>query len=187
MGLEEVEKEIHKRIESKSKAIENLGEKEANSIIAEARDKIKSLTSERNKNIENVIKGLDKKGSAFENLQARKIDLDMRKDIMETAYSRAFVKASKIPATKRKIFLKELLKKGKKEIEAVGVCTNENDKGIVKTLDPKLKNLGIIETAGGIILVTKDGKVQVDYTFETIFEETRKTSLKGVSDILFGK
>jgi V/A-type H+-transporting ATPase subunit E len=57
----------------------------------------------------------------------------------------------------------------------------------LKKLAPNLKHLGNIETSGGFILVNKEGSVQVDYTFETIFEETQRSSLKGVSDLLFGK
>ncbi|MDP6704388.1 MAG: V-type ATP synthase subunit E family protein [archaeon] len=187
MGLEEVEKDILQRIESKSKAIDSLGEREADSIIAEARDEIKNLTKKRNSELEKTIEGLEKKETAFSNLQARKINLDVRKRIMESAYSKAFVKVEKIAIGKKQTFLKALLKKGRGEIDAFGVYTNAEDKALLKKLAQNLKHLGNIETSGGFILVNKEGSVQVDYTFETIFEETQRSSLKGVSDILFGK
>jgi V/A-type H+-transporting ATPase subunit E len=91
MGLEEVEKDILQRIESKSKAIDSLGEREADSIIAEARDEIKGLTKKRNLEIKKAIESLEKKETAFSNLQARKINLDARKKMMESVYAKAFV------------------------------------------------------------------------------------------------
>ncbi|RQD81652.1 V-type ATP synthase subunit E, partial [Methanosalsum natronophilum] len=43
-----------------------------------------------------------------------------------------------------------------------------------------------IDCVGGVIIEDEDGKVRLDYTYESILKEVNERSLKEISDILFG-
>ena len=45
---------------------------------------------------------------------------------------------------------------------------------------------GNIKCIGGIVVTSVDGSVNLDYTFDSILEDVWTSSMKPVSDILFG-
>ncbi|MFU8767560.1 MAG: V-type ATP synthase subunit E family protein, partial [Candidatus Methanoperedens sp.] len=65
------------------------------------------------------------------------------------------------------------------------VYSRSEDKAVVNKLT-KLKYAGEIDCIGGVVIENEDGRVYLDFKYDTILKETSEQSLKQVSDILFG-
>lgn len=174
-------------IESKTKEAEVKAKEEAKLIIKEAEVKAKRIT-------ENLISSAK--------IRANWNILSGKKKLIEEAFIRLKKELENFTKTKEyKEFLKALIKQsviiaGKEEIE---VILNKNDldkislEEISKEISNELgrnvklvKSLSPIDFIGGVIIKSKDGKIVINNTLESIVELKRKEIEPRISHILFG-
>lgn len=185
MGLEEVSKDILRKINSEINAIKKAGKKEVDSILNNAKEEVKKLRKARDLEVSRMSQNIKKKEEAYASLQAKKIELNVKKQVLEDVYAKVLDKIKNISGKEREGLLKELIKKAKQEIDAKYIYSNEQDKGIVKKLARGLTYGGTIDCIGGVVLETEDHLIGVDYTFESIFEQVKDKTLNEVSKKLF--
>ena len=133
VGLEEVEADIRKRIESKVATIKNAGEKEASGIIGNAKTKVKELAKTRENEIEKLVSDLKNRENAAANLSARKLKMDAIKEAMEKVYAKVTERLLGMGQAERGEMLKILIERAKKELpNAKFVLCNADEKGIIE-------------------------------------------------------
>jgi V/A-type H+-transporting ATPase subunit E len=174
-------------IKSKVKEAESKANEEAKLIIEEAEEKAKRITS-------TLISSAK--------IRANWSLLSERKKLIDETFERLKEELKDFTKTPEyKEFLQSLIEKsvmiaGEEELE---VMLNKEDlekislKEISKRINDKLgknikliKSTSSIDTIGGVIVKSKDGKILINNTFESIIRIKRKDLEPIISHILFG-
>ncbi|HIK00218.1 TPA: hypothetical protein H1016_01625 [archaeon] len=190
MGLEEVELDIKKRIESKVDAIKNAAEKEAAQILDNSKTRVRELKQQRDLEIQKLEAELKNRETAAANLSARKLKMDAKKEAIESVYLRIKEKLTALEQNKREGILSALIGEAVHELHgAKHVFCNSSDRDLAEKIAKKngLLISGTIDCEGGVVVENSDHTVRVDYTYEMLLEIFRKESLKDISEQLFGK
>ena len=88
--------------------------------------------------------------------------------------------------------MRELCKRAAGELGEGVIYCNERDKPAVENALGSLKTLsgfsfvGTMDILGGIIAESRDGGMQLDYSYTTYLSEVWESGLKDASEILFG-
>lgn len=190
MGLEDVEADIKKRIETKVTSIKKSAETEANQIIDEAKAKIKDRKKARDLEIQTISEEIKNREIATASLSAKKLKMVSKKDAIESVYSRVKEKLKKLDQQEKKDVLSALIGKAKQELADVKyVMCNSADEKIVEGIAKKLglQMGGNLDCFGGIVVENSDRTIRVDYTFDSLLEQFNRNSLKEVAQQLFTK
>lgn len=188
--------------------IEEDADKEAKGVLGEARGKAEEIIKEaqtkaREEEEEIIQKGrreaelVKQRIIADAKLRARKQKLDLKEAAIEAAFSEAERELQKLPPTSKYPFI--LLRIIKEAVASIGtdieILASKADRKLLnqnslKTLSNELGvNVALapqtIETYGGAVVRTKDGKIEVDNTFETRMSRMRDSLRSEVAKILF--
>jgi V/A-type H+/Na+-transporting ATPase subunit E len=167
-------------------------EAEAERIIKEARDKVlaskredeaeeKALQAKSEEDIKNLQEMLERREIASASLEAKKMGLLAKKELVEKAFEKAISELNRRLGDKdRRALIEKLVKKAESEIKVAKIrCNNKDSKyvaGYQKTESDML---------GGIIAEDKEGMVIVDYSFETMIGEIKESELSNITGIIF--
>lgn len=182
MGLQEVKQEIINKAKKKASAIIKEGNKEAKAIIAHAEDQVNEYKAKMDKDKRKACMGLEKIQIAAANSEAKKLELDAKRDAIESAFVEAKEKILQRGSEKKKAHLLQLLKKAKNELQVETVYCNAKDKQFIGDA-----NVVEGDMEGGIIAENKDETIRVDYRVETLLESIKERELHAIAEILFKK
>ncbi len=188
--------------------IEEDADKEANGVLVEARGKVEEIIKEAQTKAREEEEGIIQKGRreaelvkqriiADAKLRARKQKLDLKEAAIEAAFSEAERELQKLPSTSK--YPSILLRIIKEAVASIGtdieILASKADRKLLNqnSLKTLSKELGVnvalapqmIETYGGAVVRTKDGKIEVDNTFETRMSRMRDSLRSEVAKILF--
>ena len=149
------------------------------SILAEAEQKAKEIVREGSRQADKI-----KKDSEKQSLQNQKDFLEQEKkankELLKKEVSKSCIEL------KKKTILKKLLTQALKEMDnAKYFYSNEDDKKIIKSINPNLSFADLVNTAGGFILENKDKTVRINNTFEVLMYKIRERETNEVNSILF--
>jgi V/A-type H+-transporting ATPase subunit E len=184
-------------------------------ILAEAQKKADEILAEAQKKAEALRRGILTKGSretemekqriiANAKLRERKLLLDAKEEAIQEAFGKAEERLRQARSEKeysdalKRVIGEAIRSLGGGEVE---VLTREDDaqrlkNGLLDEISRELKaelkaplqitlSEETIETMGGAIVRSRNGKVEVDNTFETRLERSREDLRAKVSKILF--
>lgn len=200
--MENIDK-ITKKISEKSDA-------EADEILKEARVRADEIISEAQKKASEIKMEIVEKGErdsererqriiANAKLQSRKARLEAQEDVIREAFERAENELKKITqSNKYPSVLASLIKEAQGAVEGdVEVLVRKDDLGILtkeylNKLSEDTKSLvelsqDYIDTVGGAIVRSKDGKVEVNNTIEMRRERMRGELRPKVAQTLFSE
>jgi len=184
MSLADVKKEIIAAAEAKASKI--LGDKQQ-LLTQEHLKALQSLSidlEEENKKFHSYLEQLENRELASAKLEAKKYLFDAKKQLLAEAYTQSWDAITSFSGSERTVFIKALLAKAKKELDFKQVYCNSQDKNAVTSVVNTV-SLKVQPIEGGIIVENNDGTVKVDYSFETIFEQIKETSMQNVAKTLF--
>ncbi len=185
MGLEKVKQEI----------LEN-ARKEADEILAAAEAEARTITRSAEKQMQDYQKLVEEDGErAAELMKRRKVasaDLELQKqalsaknEIIEGVFEQVRKKLRLRSDKSREADVKALLKAASGEMDVAVVHCNGRDARFLEGSGLKVvKNDSML---GGIIAESPDGKLRVDYSYETLLGQARMRVLGDVARKLFGK
>jgi vacuolar-type H+-ATPase subunit E/Vma4 len=180
MGLEKIKEEILRKSAAAEKEILAEASLKAEELKKEAARQIKQLEQDASHTLEVEMASLERRENSLASMEAQKMLFQAKKAALEAAYQDAFERIGKMPKKERELVIIKLLERAKKELEVHTVFVNDADKAWVGRYEIKPFQ------GEGIICETKDGKVRVDYTFTTLFGETKEKTTREVSKALFG-
>lgn len=184
MGLDKVVKDITDKAEADSREIAAKAVAEAAEIKKSAEGEAKQLTAAENARAEQAISKMRQRELSSAKLDVKKAKLNSEKDVLAETHE-AFVKQlSTLPREKKADVLQKLIKLAQKDIPQGKIFTNAADADLVKNSGYEYG--GNVKCIGGIVVTNVDGSVNLDYTFDSILEDVWTSSMKPVSDILFG-
>ncbi|WOF16958.1 V-type ATP synthase subunit E [Methanoplanus sp. FWC-SCC4] len=191
MALDAVVGEIRDKGLKESAAIKAEGKAEADKILAEANEKIVAIKTAAEEGANRQSSQLITREVAAANLAVKREVLNAEKDLLDQVYSATVGSIDDLPEDFHKKAVRELCKTAAKELgEGVFYC-NDRDKAAVEAAISELKTLsgfslaGTKDISGGVIAESKDGLLQLDYSYGASLTEVWETGLRDASEALF--
>ncbi len=179
MGFEQLEKAVLQKTQKDAGAILGQAEKEKKEILAKADAEIKTMKKKSDEEVQQLIGMMEKKGIAQSQLEVKKMLLMVRKELIDRVFDEVSSRLSKsFSKIERKELLQNLRKKAEKEIDVGKVYCSKADLGM-------LKGAVAGDMSGGLIAESRDGRIMVDYSFETRLEEIKEKDIKEITGLLF--
>ena len=185
MTAEKIIKQIQKDSENEIKQIIKNAEEQAKNIISdgkkEAEQESKKILTDGRQQRENIRKILISKA----NQDIKREHMNAREKIIEECFTKAHHELSITKGNNYEKIVKKLIEDGRKKLD--GKCSLLISRAADKTI---AEGMGIpidghIETSGGVILKSIDGKVTLDHTFDGILQREKDKIRRKVGRILF--
>lgn len=192
MALDAVVGEIREKGKKEAARIRDEGREEEVKILAEANAKVEAIKMAVEEDVNRLNQHIMKQEVAAANLAVKREMLNVQKEMLDEVQERARKAITDLPSDFHRKAIRELCKTAAKELgEGVFYC-NERDAGAVEEALKELKTLsgfslaGKKDIPGGVIAESKDGQLQLDFSYNATLSEIWESGLKGASDILFG-
>ncbi|PLW80829.1 hypothetical protein C0585_00565 [Candidatus Woesearchaeota archaeon] len=182
MALEDVKKEIIAKAEKEVKAILSEAKAKEKEVLAKASEDMDLLKITKSAETKATIDALHKREISTANLNAKKIVMATKKEVLDQAFDTAIESIRKLSDAKKKTLLKKILDKASKEIDVEYIYCNSKDVKLITAGKQKILAKDII---GGLILESKDRSIVLDYSFDTMIENVRSKNLQQIANILF--
>ena len=182
MALDAVVEDILATSKSKVEEIDAETEQEVTRILNEARERAAEIKSRKEAEVDSAIEALERREVSSANLDTKRAQLNVHKDLMEETRQKLIEAISKLSKKDNEALIKKLLEPY--DLKEMKVFSSKKDQTFVSSLAPNYG--GNIETIGGVVVETKDGLMSYDHTYETLASEVFNKSMKDVSKILFG-
>ncbi len=174
MSLVELRKEVSQSAEKQVRELNKQADNEAKVILAKAQAEASQLLSLSLEQARTLAKDEERKISSA-HLHARKIVAQARDEMISSsiflAREKLVAEAEKQSPAYKKLF-ERLAKAGVKEFgdKAVIACAKQ-DAALAKEYAGSVKS---IDSPGGLVISSPDGKIQLDYSFDSILDENRE-------------
>ncbi|MEM4137058.1 MAG: V-type ATP synthase subunit E family protein [Candidatus Anstonellaceae archaeon] len=182
--INQIERESQKKVSS---IIEN-AKQENHQILEEAKKQAKKILQQASLQAEEFSKNYLEEKLAAAKTEEQRILIQAREEAVEKALADLWQEFSKFSSSSTyPKYLKKLVSMALEEIDSksvVALC-NAKDKKLLQSFGLKVEKT--VDCAGGVIVQTKDGKVMVDYTFESIFEQKKPLLKTQIASILAEK
>ncbi|MDI6867031.1 V-type ATP synthase subunit E family protein [Methanoculleus sp.] len=191
MGLEAVVNEIREKGRREVESIRAETRVEVEKILKEAQDHAAAIKIAAQEEVERTASHIVNQETSAANLAVKRLLLNAQKDVLDQVYSTSLAAVGELPAEFQEKALTSLLKRAAKEVREGVVHANERDLQLVREIISRHKDFSgytvgsPVEIPGGIIVESKDGDLQIDYSYRTLLEEVWESCLKDVSEILF--
>jgi len=191
MGLEAVVNEIREKGRREVESIRAETRVEVEKILKEAQDHAAAIKIAAQEEVERTASHIVNQETSAANLAVKRLLLNAQKDVLAQVYSTSLAAVGELPAEFQEKALTSLLKRAAKEVREGVVHANERDLQLVREIISRHKDFSgytvgsPVEIPGGIIVESKDGDLQIDYSYRTLLEEVWESCLKDVSEILF--
>jgi V/A-type H+-transporting ATPase subunit E len=192
MGLESVIEEIREKGRKESEALKKEADTEVSSRLSEARSKADHIRSAARDEVEKQVSRMMGQEVSAAQLVVRREILNAQKGLLDEVYSGALHSLSQLPPDFHKDAIRALLIKAKADIPAAVVHCSPRDLPTLQGLlagDSSLNGFiagSTVDIPGGVIVESKDGQLQLDYSYRTFLDSVWESGLKDASDLLFG-
>jgi len=184
MGLDKVVKDIADKAETESKAIVAKASADAAAEKRSAEAQAQQNAAAELGKADLAIPKMRQRELSSAKLDVKKAKLNAEKDVLGEVRADYVKRLAALPREKKVDIINQLIGLARKEIPAGKIYTNAADADLVKGSGYEYG--GNIKCAGGIVVTSSDGSVNLDYTFDSILEDVWNASMKPVADILFG-
>jgi V/A-type H+/Na+-transporting ATPase subunit E len=192
MALDAVVGEIKAKGEKEAAAIRAEGKAESDKILAEAGEQVAAIKTSAEEDAARQSVQIVNREIAAGNLAVKRQVLNAEKALLDEVHAATVKAISDLPEDFHKKAVRELCKAAAKELgEGVFYCS-ERDKAAVEHALSDLKTLagfslaGTKNISGGVIAESKDGQLQLDYSYGAYLTEVWETGLRDASEKLFG-
>jgi V/A-type H+-transporting ATPase subunit E len=171
-------------------------EKEINQILKEAKQQaseiIKEAKEEAQQEFEKILSDGKKQAQNIKRILISKANQDTKRELMnarekiiEECFLKAHHKLSILKGPRYNKIIKKLIDDGRKKLGEKGslFVTREAGKKIATELGIKID--GYVESSGGVVLKSTDGRIILDHTFDGILKREKDKMRPMVGNILF--
>ncbi|MBI2664704.1 hypothetical protein HYX10_05195 [Candidatus Woesearchaeota archaeon] len=180
MGLEKVKEKVKQEAELEAGSRVQAAREEAQAIVSATAKQARQKEAEYIERLQQDIELIKKREQAATKLEMKKLELQSRKQLVDSIFQEASGKLEKLPDAERAKHIKALLTKASSEIDIARIYCSKKD----------LKHAAKYKTAetnilGGLIAESTDGMLRVDYSYETLLTQLRESTLPELDRILF--
>jgi len=191
MGLESVVNEIREKGQKEAASTRQATAAEVETILKAAQQRAEKIKMAANEEVDKQVSHIQSQEVSAANLVVKRDLLNAQKSLLDQVYKSTLTSVSALPESFHKETMVKLLKKVKQEIPEGIVHSNLRDLNVLKEIlskDPEFSTYSPgdpVNIEGGIIMESKDGQLQIDYSYRNFLDIVWEASLKDASDILF--
>lgn len=185
MALDTVVENIMEGARAKAGELIQEAEKEKATILQQANDKVSAKKLAQQKEMEISLKRLKQQEISSAELEAKRIVLNAKKDVMDRSFQVALSSLLNMDEGNRSRMYRKILDGGKTVIKSPKVYCPRGESKLISGV-AGLGGVEEIDMETGIILEDATGTVRLDYRFRVILESVWDKELKNVSNMLFG-
>ena len=185
MSAEKIIEQIKKDSEKEIRRIHNDAKKQAKIILEtskkEAEIEAEKILNEGKIKSENLKKILISKA----NQDAKRNIMNAREKIIEDCFTKAHSELSKLKGKKYNSIVKKLIEDGINKIgkNCAVLVSREEDRKIANELGVIV--YGTVESSGGVVIKSSNGKIILDHTFEGIMKREKNKMRNEIGKLLF--
>ena len=184
MALDKVANEILENAKQEGNLRVQEAEKERARILQEADQKIERMRKADEKELQDALLRMRRQELSSAELEAKKIVLNQRKDILNRTFEETLEEFSAMPSAEKSALYKKILAQGKKIIPMPRVFCPVGEADLLAGLRGA-ESLTETDMESGLILENKDGTVHLDLRFRTLLETIWERELRDISTVLF--
>jgi|GEM_PF-5129901 len=175
MGLEDVKRDILAQATKEAARIGAEADAEISELKAESKEHLKERKRQAKEALDRECTRLRQRREAEDKAAMQEELLAKKRALIDAAVAAAKERLGKEEV--KKGYLKQLLAKAQRELPIAKVYARKGSglKGI--TLVPK--------DIDGLVAENKDGSISIDYSYDTLLQRIKETSLKEISEVLF--
>ena len=187
MSVEKITQQIKKDSEKEVKRILSHVQKQAKQILEEAKKEGQNEAEKILENGKNQSENVGKILVSKAHQESKRAIMNAKEGIIEECFIKAHSKFSKLNEAEYKKTVRTLIENGIKKIgrDCQILVSRSTDKKIVQ--DIGLNVTGNVEASGGIILLSKNGKITLDHTFDGILKREKDRIRIKVGRLLFSE
>jgi V/A-type H+-transporting ATPase subunit E len=191
MGLESVVNEIREKGQKEAASIRQETAAEVEKILKAAQARAEKIKMAANEDVEKQVAHILSQEVSAANLVVKRDLLNAQKSLLDQVYKSTLNSVSQLPESFHKETMVKLLKQAKMEIPQGIVHSNQRDLNVLKEILSKNPEFSTytsgepVNIEGGIILESRDGQLQIDYSYRNFLDIVWEARLKEASDILF--
>lgn len=174
--LDNARKEADQRVQE--------AEKERAKILQESDQRIDKMRKAEEKELQDGLMRMRRQELSSAELEAKKIVLNKRKDILNRAFEEMLKELSAMDHKEKSALYKKIVADGKKVIHRPKVFIPKGEADLLAGLRG-CESLTETDMGSGLILENEDGTVRLDYRFKTILESIWDRDMKSISNVLF--
>jgi V/A-type H+-transporting ATPase subunit E len=184
MALDKVMDEILEGAKKDADLLIQSAEKEKAIILQSANEKILAERKLEAKQLEEMLKRLRQQETSSAELEAKRVVLNARKDVLDQVFSGTLKELSSMADSEKSRLYAKLFANGAKVIPQPNVYCPKGEARLLSGI-PGIGSIQETDMDAGVILESKDGMFRLDYRFRTMLEDIWEKELKNVSNILF--
>ena len=187
MSAEKIIEQIKKDAEKEIRQIKKDADTQAKKIIDDAKQQAdveaEKILENGKKQAENIRRIIISK----ENQDIKREVMKAKEKVIEDCFVKGHQKLSMIKAKEYEETVTRYIKEGIGKLgkDCNVLSSRTEDKKLIEKLG--LKSTGTIEASGGVKLVSRDGRVTLDYTFDGILKRDKQKIRNKVGRLLFSK
>jgi V/A-type H+/Na+-transporting ATPase subunit E len=191
MSLETVVEDIRDEARARAKEIRAEGEERAEEIVAEAERDAEEIRSEREREVERTIEQEREQRLSSANLEAKQKRLEARRDVLGDVRESAEREIAAIDGDRRERLTRDLLEATAAEFDedaTVQIYGRADDAELLTSLLEEYDDLahaGEYDCLGGVVAESKQSRIRVNNTFDSVFDDVWEDNLKEASARLF--
>ena len=191
MGLEVVIEEIRDRGKREADQIRKETQAEVSSILHGAQEKAERIKLAVDQDVERQRSHIMGQEVSAANLVVKRQLLNTQKELLDKVYAAALSAIGELPGDFHRDAMKTLLRKASKEIpDGIVRCAPRDSEALSRILsgDPSFSGYtkgDPVAIDGGVIIESRDGTLQIDFSYQTTLNDIWETGLKDASGILF--
>ncbi len=186
MSIEKITGRILQEAKDEAAVLTNAAREEAEARLAEAKAQAEALTKEMAAKAAQDAATLKERKSSVAELEARKLVLGAKQEMIEKSFAEAVKELADMPADK---YLEFILDQLKGYTEGEVLLSAKDQKKLGEALAKKLSGTGLTvsketaDIAGGFIL--KKGNISANGSLESILDTVKKQITAQIADVLF--
>ena len=185
MGLEKVKQEILEKAKKEADLVVDAANAEAKAIMKAAEKKMQDYERVMEDDNGRAAELMKRREVASGELELQKQMLSAKNELIEGVFAQAREKLRSRSEKAREADVKSLLKAALQEMGVASVQCSDRDARFLE--GDRLKVAGNGSMLGGIIAESEDGKLRVDYSYDTLLGQVKAKVLSDVAKKLFVK
>ena len=187
MTLDKIVQEVLKQGQTEANSIHKAAGKESLLILDKATKEVNALNEKAKSQVSEEAGHISKKIMSSAELETRKRILQTKAEVLDRVKSEVLKRLQDLPIVDRERYIKKLLAKARTIIPEGTVSVRTKDQDLLKSNIGGYRIGEPVDIAGGMIVESKDRKMVLDLSFETLFEETWERNFAKISQDLFGE
>ena len=192
MGLEAVLADIREKGQQEVQRIRSESQQETSRVLTAAQERAGKIKQAANEEAERQSGYILSQESSAANLLVKREILNTQKELLDQVYKKALVSIAELPESFHQDSIVRLLTDAKKQIPEGIAHVNQRDRKILDRIlaeKPEFRTFSAgkdMDIDGGVIVESRDGTLQLDYSYRTFLDMIWESGLKDASDLLFG-